>query len=144
MVSRIERHNRAGHVTVLLSASFEEQLMPAASDLEVARVIGSKAEYLSGRLSGRLEGEACHGPEKARLAEAFCRSSGIDPADCCAYGDSLSDLPILELCGHACVVNGRGELLRLAERRRWEILRIRKPVLNLVKGVLPAGREATG
>lgn len=132
--ARIDRHNRSGHVTVLLSASFEEQLLPAADYLRVRAAIGSKAQVVDGALTGRLEGEACHGVEKARAAKAFCESRGIDLRGSFAYGDTLSDLPVLELCGHACVVNGSARLRRIAERRGWEILNSPSSFWSLVGG----------
>lgn len=134
--ARIDQHNRAGHVTVLLSASLVEQLLPAAECLHVAEVIGTEASYSDGKLTGRLEGEACHGEEKARLAKAFCESRGIGPGESFAYGDSLSDLPVLDLCGHACVVNGGRRLRRIAGQRGWEILRCSTPFLSLVEGLV--------
>lgn len=133
--ARIDQHNRAGHVTVLLSASLEEQLLPAAEFLQVAEIIGTKARYSDGKLTGRLEGEACHGEEKARLAKAFCESRGIHPGESCAYGNSLPDLPVLDLCGHACVVNGDGKLRRIAKQRGWEILHCSTPFLSLIEGL---------
>jgi len=134
--ARIDQHNRAGHVTVLLSASLEEQLRPAAECLQVEEVIGTKAGYSDEKLTGRLEGEACHGEEKARLAKAFCESRGIHPGESCAYGDSLSDLPVLDLCGHACVVNGDGKLRRIAKQRGWEVLHCSTPFLSLTEGLV--------
>ena len=134
--ARIGQHNRAGHVTVLLSASLEELLVPAAEYLQVAEVIGTKAQYSDGRLTGRLEGEACHGAEKARLAGAFCESKGIRPGESCAYGDSLSDLPVLDLCGYACVVNGGRRLRRIARQRGWETLECPTPFLSLIEALV--------
>ena len=43
----------------------------------------------------------------------------MDLADCHAYGDSISDLPLLELVGHPVAVNADFRLAREARRRGW-------------------------
>ena len=138
--ARIDQHNRAGHLTVLLSASLEEQLLPAAEYLQVREVIGTKVQYSDGRLTGRVEGEACHGAEKARLAKAFCEAEGIQPGESWAYGDSLSDVSVLDLCGNACVVNGGRRLRRIARQKGWEILRSPTPFCPLIEGLVGVHR----
>ena len=128
MVSRIAWHNRAGHATVLLSASLTEQLAPAAAFLGIGCVLGSEAQYRDGVLTGFLEGAACHGEEKARRAAEFCRSEGIDTGRCVAYGDALSDVPVLEIIRNACVVNGGRRINKLARKRGWKTIRCYGPV----------------
>jgi alcohol-forming fatty acyl-CoA reductase len=45
----------------------------------------------------------------------------VELADCHAYGDSLADLPLLELVGHPHAVNPDFRLAREARRRRWAV-----------------------
>ena len=49
-------------------------------------------------------------------------------ADCRAYSDSITDLPLLEAVGHPTAVNPDRALRRIAETRGWPILTFGVPV----------------
>jgi hypothetical protein len=49
-------------------------------------------------------------------------------ADCRAYSDSITDLPLLEAVGHPTAVNPDRALRRIAEERGWPILTFAVPV----------------
>ncbi len=46
----------------------------------------------------------------------------VGPADCFAYGDDLSDLPMLLEVGHPVVVGGHTGLAQEAGLRGWPVL----------------------
>jgi hypothetical protein len=59
------------------------------------------------------------------LAEAIAdvaRWEGFDLAQCYAYSDSASDLPMMEAVGHPVAVNPDSKLERIAHRRGWPIV----------------------
>ena len=58
---------------------------------------------------------------------------GYDLADCYAYSDSISDLPLLEAVGHPSAVNPDRTLRKVAIERGWPIARVPAPD--------PAGRR---
>ena len=58
------------------------------------------------------------------LAEA----AGYDLADCYAYSDSITDLPMLEAVGHPAAVNPDRALRRAARERGWPVLVFTRPV----------------
>ena len=58
------------------------------------------------------------------LAEA----AGYDLADCYAYSDSITDLPMLEAVGHPAAVNPDRALRRAARERDWPVLVFTRPV----------------
>nr|BFE77188.1 hypothetical protein GCM10020092_104890 [Actinoplanes digitatis] len=51
-----------------------------------------------------------------------------DLAECYAYSDSSSDLPLLEAVGHPSVVNPDRTLRRVALERSWPVLEFRHPI----------------
>lgn len=68
----------------------------------------------SGVLTGELVGPPMIGEGKRRAVRALlARRPAIDPGDCHAYGDHVSDLPMLQEVGHPTVVGGSPELLAL-------------------------------
>lgn len=48
---------------------------------------------------------------------------GLSLAGSRAYGDSLDDLPMLEVVHHPVAVNPSEQLLEIALERKWRILR---------------------
>ena len=74
------------------------------------------------RGTGRLAGPFCYGPGKVDAIHELARWEGLDLAQCYAYSDSASDLPMLEAVGHPVAVNPDSRLERLALRRGWPIV----------------------
>ena len=91
----LETHLRAGHHTVVLSNSAESYLKHVGNGLGVHAVLGTRLEVRSGRLTGRIQGESCVGPQKLqRLRERF----GDLTRHCIyAYGDSSGDHALLSV-----------------------------------------------
>lgn len=85
---------------------------PVAADIGACHVLCTRPEARDGILTGALAGEPCIGEGKRRvvrdLAEGY---PDVDLADCYAYGDHPSDLPMLTEVGHPVVVGGSAELL---------------------------------
>jgi hypothetical protein len=58
----------------------------------------------------------------------LAQAAGYDLADCYAYSDSITDLPMLEAVGHPAAVNPDRALRRAARERDWPILVFTRPV----------------
>jgi phosphatidylglycerophosphatase C len=117
----LARHTAAGHLTVIVSASLELYLQPAAELLGMDAAIGTRLDVgPDGRLTGRLEGANCRGVEKSRRLTQWMSERGLDPeeAPLWAYGDSAGDRQMLELARYATRVR-RGRLRSLPEGLSW-------------------------
>lgn len=95
MRERLEWHRQQGHEVVIVSASPELYVAPVGRRLAVDAVLATRLEVgPDGRLTGRLLGINCRGPEKvARLREW----QGGEPVVAFAYGDSAGDREMLAL-----------------------------------------------
>jgi phosphatidylglycerophosphatase C len=114
-LARLDRHRELGHAVVLVSASFASYLMPLGELLGVNGVLCTRLEIgHDGRLTGRLDGPNCRGPEKVRRLDAWLEAQGLVEADLWAYGDSRGDRELLARADHPELVKGR----ILAEDRR--------------------------
>ncbi|GAB4346438.1 MAG: HAD-IB family hydrolase [Gammaproteobacteria bacterium] len=92
-LERIAWHRASGHRCILVSASLELYLKPWAEGAGFDDVIGSRMEVRDGRVTGRLAGGNCHGPEKLRrLLE---RVGARETFRLIAYGDSRGDRELL-------------------------------------------------
>ena len=102
---RVDWHRNKGHELVLVSASPELYVTPIGRRLGFDAVLGTRLEVgPDGRLTGRLQGPNCRGPEKVtRLRE--WRAEGLALA--WAYGDSGGDREMLGLAMTAVRVGRR-------------------------------------
>ncbi len=97
-LERLRWHRSHGHTIVIVSASLDAYLLPLAPHLGVDHVISCSLEAdADGRLTGRLVGGNCRGPEKARRLQTWL---GDDPIELWAYGDSSGDDDLLAMADH--------------------------------------------
>jgi phosphatidylglycerophosphatase C len=105
--ARLARHRELGHTVILASASFESYLAPLGAALEVDGIVCTRLERdADGRLTGRLAGANCRGPEKARRVLEWVTQAGLDGAELWAYGDSPGDAELLAAADHPIRVDG--------------------------------------
>jgi HAD superfamily hydrolase (TIGR01490 family) len=138
----IREHRAAGRKVFLVSASPEEIVAPLAQYLGVDEAIATRAELdAEGRYTGRTE-RYCYGPEKVVAIAEVAERDGIDLASSYAYSDSGTDVPMLEVVGHAVAVNPDRELLRAARLHDWEVRRFANRVPLRERVPMPAPRHA--
>jgi HAD superfamily hydrolase (TIGR01490 family) len=118
-IRRIREHKRRGDKVILLTGALDflvEPLQHLGDELIAARLVERV-----GRFTGELAEPPLTADGRASVAAGLAADHGIDLADCHAYGDSLADLPMLELVGHPHPINPDFRLSREARRRRWPI-----------------------
>lgn len=98
-LQRLHWHQAQGHRCVLVSAGLEFYLAPWAERHGFEAVIASQLELTpAGKITGRLAGLNCWGPEKKRRLLAYLgpkKNYGLY-----VYGDSRGDQELLELSDH--------------------------------------------
>ncbi len=117
--SCVAKHREAGDEIVLVTGSIDFIIEPLARDLAVDSVVAPSLVESNGRFNGKLDGPPIGEQEKARRIQRFAESNGIDLSQSHAYGDSVADLPMLELVGHPHVVNPDRVLAAVARARGW-------------------------
>jgi HAD superfamily hydrolase (TIGR01490 family) len=123
----IAEHQAAGRDVVLVSASGDEMVRPIGALLGITDIIATRMSIVDGRYSGQIDFYAA-GPSKVVGVRELAAVRGYDLADCYAYSDSVSDLPLLEVVGHPSVVNPDRALRRAAIERAWPVLEFRHPI----------------
>jgi HAD superfamily hydrolase (TIGR01490 family) len=118
-VRRIRAHKRRGDKVILVTGALDflvDSLRHLGDELIAARLVER-----TGRFTGELAEPPLTADGRASLAARLAAEHGVDLADCHAYGDSLADLPLLELVGHPHAVNPDFRLAREARRRGWAV-----------------------
>ncbi|MDQ3146213.1 MAG: HAD-IB family hydrolase [Actinomycetota bacterium] len=117
-LSRAEEHRGRGHLLVIVSASPEVYLAPLGEQLGFDAVMATRLEVADDRrLTGRMTGPNCRGPEKvARLEEwlAARLGPGGERPHVFAYGDSAGDRELLARADVATRVRPRQALRDLS------------------------------
>jgi HAD superfamily hydrolase (TIGR01490 family) len=114
-------HRSAGEDIIIVSSSGQEMVGPIGTALGAAGVIATRMAVADGCYTGEMEFYA-YGEAKAGRARELASARGYRLADCFAYSDSVTDLPLLELVGHPCTVNPDRALRRIARQRSWPVL----------------------
>jgi HAD superfamily hydrolase (TIGR01490 family) len=123
----IEEHQAAGRAVVIVSGSGDEVVAPVGEMLGADHVVATRMVVADGKYTGDLDFYA-FGGFKAQAMTELAERHGWDLADCYAYSDSNTDLPMLEAVGHPYAVNPDRALRREAIEREWPILEFKHPV----------------
>ena len=82
-------------------------------------VIGTKLEVVTGALTGKIMGQVNVGKVKAASLQAAILKEPLEAA----FGDTMPDLPMLEMARNPVVIPTELKLERLALKRGWQIIR---------------------
>jgi phosphatidylglycerophosphatase C len=119
---RLEWHRKLGHRIVVVSASPECYVRPAAELLGADAALATRLAVGGELLTGRFEGKNCRGAEKYARVMGWIRSQGLGagPPILWAYGNSRGDRRLLDAADHGvdAGVLGRMHLGRLGRYSR--------------------------
>lgn len=118
-------HLEAGHVVVLVSASFEPIIASAMVEHPIQFALASRMKIdAEGNYTDQVEGLPTEGPEKIVVLRKFLNERYGEGGWHLgwAYGDHYSDLEMLEAASNPCAVTPDQKLRRVAERRGWTVL----------------------
>jgi fatty acyl-CoA reductase len=132
-IERLAWHAERGHLIVIVSGTLEPLAERTARGLEAElgerglaakiRVCATRLEESAGSWTGQIVGEAMFGEAKARAVRRIAAAENLDLLRCFAYGDSSSDRWMLEAVGKPAAVNPSNDLVRIARRNEWAVLR---------------------
>jgi HAD superfamily hydrolase (TIGR01490 family) len=141
MMSVVREHQDAGRRAYIVTAASNEIAQELARVLAMDGAIGTRSEILDDVYTGELDGPFVYGEGKAKALREFAAAQNISLDASWGYSDSVSDLPMLEALGHPVAVNPDAELLEIARREGWDVLRFEKlgQRLRVAGAVLIAG-----
>lgn len=137
MKAIIRQHRELGHELVVITSATRFQVEPVAAYLGIEHILCTELEQRDGVYTGKLDGYACYGEAKLKLARALCREQGTKIKDSYFYSNGFEDLPLLEKVGHPVAVNADKKLSALAARKKWTNL---QPGSRTSKGIADISR----
>ncbi len=116
-IARLKKHRNLGHRTVLITGSLDFLVAPLQPLFD--EIICARLDVKDKRATGRLASPPPTGEARALLLARYAEANDIDLSQSVAYGDSVSDLPLLESVGFPVAVNADQKLSAMAKKRGW-------------------------
>ena len=120
-VSQIQEHKEQGTAIVLVTGSLDFVVQPIADYLAADAVLAPQLREQDGQFTGELTTAPLIGEAKAEAMRNYAEQHDISLEESYAYGDSQSDLPMLECVGNPIVVNPGKTLREKALKSGWEL-----------------------
>lgn len=134
----VEKDRREGYLPVLITGEVNVALEHVIRYFNFHAVISNTLVFEDGVATGEVAAPLIAEAEKVRAMERLAARYGAEMKQSKAYSDSFSDVPMLEAVGLPTAVNPDRRLQRVAARRGWN-------VLDLKRGIYVNGRrERTG
>ncbi|MGE7543223.1 HAD family hydrolase [Sporosarcina newyorkensis] len=122
VVNRLARHQAEGHHVLLVSGAYTPFLTAVTSHLSFDRIIGTEIPSCGEQITMDQPFLHIQGERKNEQIEKALLGKSIDWENSFAYGDSISDLPVLEQVGNPVAVRPDPKLAAIANQRNWDIL----------------------
>lgn len=122
VVERLQKHLVEGDHVLLVSGAFTQMLHEVTRDYAIHHVIGTEIPMRNGKLDTDTAIYHIQGERKNEMIEKALDGLDIDWENSSAYGDSISDITVLELVGNPVAVRPEARLKAVAEERQWEII----------------------
>jgi alcohol-forming fatty acyl-CoA reductase len=116
---RVREHRRHGHRTILITGALDVFIEPLRPLFDTVR--SARLAVVDGHYTGFLDEPPLVGEARAAWLRRVAAAEDVNLRRGWAYGDSHSDLPLLEAVGNPVAVNPDAGLYRVARRRRWPV-----------------------
>jgi HAD superfamily hydrolase (TIGR01490 family) len=116
-IRRVREHRALGHRTLLITGALDFVIEPFRALFD--DVVCAHMGHHDGELTGEMTEAPPTGEARALIMAEYAEEHGLDLAECVAYADSTSDLPMLEAAGYPVAVNPETKLAALARKRGW-------------------------
>ncbi len=100
----LNKHASNGVGIVLVSGSFDAVLRPIANKIGCNDILCSKLIIENNCYTGELDSAPCIGAGKALAVRKYAETNDIDLDVCFAYGDDVSDLPMIEMIKYGAMI----------------------------------------
>ena len=123
IINELEEHKRNGAGIVLVSGSFDACLSPLKKYLKADYCLCVNLETSNGKYTGKVIQPQTIGEGKAKAIKSFLTEQKFTNLQgCYAYGDHLSDIPMMKLVGNPIAVVNNESLKNYAIKHGWRTI----------------------
>ena len=124
----VRRHQAAGDLVVMTTATNRFITEPTAAHFEIQHLLATECEQdAAGVFTGRTSGQLNMREGKLLRLQAWLAERGLslEQMDSTLYSDSINDLPLLSAVRHPYAVDPDDRLADVAAARRWPVISLR-------------------
>ena len=118
VVTELQAHQADGRTVIIVTGLFEPILQHLAEKLGGFAAIGTPLLMENGRFTGKIAAPLTVGQRKVTQLQTFLQNGEL----VAAYGDTVQDVPMLELAQAPVAVHPDTQLREKAESLHWRIL----------------------
>ncbi len=119
----MQHHQENNREIIIVSGSFTQCVQPIAEFLNISQLICAELLINEGLFTGELLNDPVIGNGKSQaILQRFQDDYSINLNGSFAYGDHISDLPMLTLVGNPVIVGNCPYLNKYAAVNGWEVL----------------------
>ncbi|MDI2589067.1 HAD-IB family hydrolase [Psychrobacillus sp. NEAU-3TGS] len=122
VLARLKKHQAENIHILLVSGAYTQFLHQVTTGISFNQIIGTEIFYKDSKVDTKRFIDHVNGTRKTEHILQALEGQPIDWENSYAYGDSFSDLPVLELVGNPIAVKPEEKLLNVAKERCWEII----------------------
>lgn len=123
VVARVSQHHSDNMHVMLVSGAYTPLLHAVTEDIKFDTIIGTDIPFTEeGAFDSKTAIYHIQGKRKTEKIMEMLEGNEIEWEQSFAYGDSYSDLPVLELVGNPVAVKPEERLKRIAEERNWTVM----------------------
>jgi HAD superfamily hydrolase (TIGR01490 family) len=122
MMERVAKHRRDGYEVLLATAANSFLAEPIAAAWGFTNLVCTPAEFVEGRPTGEIIGEAAYREGKVEKIKSWIETHAFSLNDSWGYSDSHNDIPFLNLVKHPVVVTPDEKMRSYAIQKGWSIL----------------------
>ncbi|MGM8212168.1 HAD family hydrolase [Virgibacillus sp. W0430] len=124
VLNRLKQHNEAGDHVMLVSGAYTPLLTAVTKQMHLHfdTIIGTDVPLKNGKFDQTVPFYHIQGNRKTEKVQEALKNKQVDWENSFAYGDSYSDLFVLQLVGNPVAVQPDAKLLAIANEKDWEII----------------------
>jgi HAD superfamily hydrolase (TIGR01490 family) len=122
VIARLKQHVEENIHIMLVSGAYTSLLQSVTKELHFDTIIGTEIPMNGKSINYKKPIYHIQGQRKNEKIKEVLEGKNIDWQNSFAYGDSLSDLSVLELVGNPVAVRPEPRLEAVAREREWEII----------------------
>lgn len=122
VVQKMKEHAENQLHIMLVSGAYTPLLHTATQGLPIDTIIGTDIPVTKGKVTSKAPIYHIQGIRKNEKIRQYLQDNTIDWENSYAYGDSYSDLSVLNLVGNPVAVQPDRKLEAIAKKRDWKVL----------------------
>lgn|SRR5690625_133654 len=119
VLERMEQHHDNNDLIMVVSGAFTPLLQAVLKEFPVDHIIGTDIPFARDQVDSTIPIDHVQAERKTELILETLKNNVIDWKNSYAYGDTMADIPVLEMVGNPVVVCPEAKLQTLANKQKW-------------------------